>query len=61
MVIRPAVAFRVGGMGLVVIVESEDGVPAVVPGKNIVSVAIGALGKLVEEFETRRDIGVMLR
>lgn len=59
--LRRAVAFGIRRVGLVMIIEREDVILLIHPGKHVERVTVVALGQLVEEPETFRQFVILAR
>jgi hypothetical protein len=47
MMMRPAAAFGIGGMGLIMIIERKDFVAAIISAQNIVGITIVAFAQAI--------------
>ena len=59
MMMRPAAAFGIGRISLVMVIEREDVVAVIISAQNVVSVTIVAFAQPIQKSEARRDEGVV--
>jgi hypothetical protein len=61
MMMRPASAFGIGGISLVMKVEREDFIVAKISAQNIVGITIVAFAQSIQKPEARRNKCVVMR
>jgi hypothetical protein len=61
MMMRPAVAFRIARLGLIMVVEHQHATTLIGPRQNIIRVAVRAMRESIEKVESTRNAVVAIR